>query len=375
MSTIFNRTRVYVDGETPSYPLFMGENLSLHDAIDTQYPELEKLALLQRDQFWKETEFDLTSDNTQWPSIPKNTQDIAIYNLSWQALGDSIVGRAPIMALMPFCTNPELEEVLVYWQFFEAIHSRSYQHIIRSVFPDPERVRNEMANLEEAMDRLDIVAREFEQLSKLSCYYTLIKDHGMACLKPIEEFEKECRIQIIKTLAALYALESIQFFSSFACTFALARQDMLTGVADIVTLIAKDESLHTRFALQIMEILKRDPAWKDDFDIFETYFEETVLSIVEAEKRWAKFLLSEGRQIVGLNQALLIEYIDYLGTASMRAIGLSYPTPVNVNPIKWIDNYLKPEMVQVAPQERDIKNYRTGAMDGNVGDLSEFDDF
>jgi ribonucleoside-diphosphate reductase beta chain len=390
MSILFNSSRKYVEGENPKYPLFFGEGMSLHDMVDTTYPEIEELALLQRSQYWIETEVDLSSDQLQWPTLPENIQDIAVLNLAWQSHADTIAGRAPIMAIMPFVTNPELEELINQWQYFEQIHSRTYQHIIRSIFNDPERVRDRVANLEQAMDRLEIVQREFDRLHNLASFHTLIENGSInvvqACLladikvnagmetQTHEDFKHECKVQLVKALGALYALESIQFFASFACTFKLADMQVMSGTADLLKLIAKDEALHTRFTMQIMNTLKTDLEWAPIFDELTPYFEEVMYEVVKAEKTWGKYLFSEGRKVVGLNSALICEYVDYLATGAFTAVGLTYNAPLKDHPLPWVEFYLDSTMVQVAPQERDNGNYRVGQVDGDVSDV-DFDDF
>lgn len=369
---LFNKDRKF-DGRTQVYPLFFGEQMGLHDLVDTTYPILEELAMTQRAQYWVETEIDLSKDILQWKSLDKNTQDVSILNLSWQSLGDTIAGRAPLLSIMPFVTNPEFEELLNFWQFFENIHSRAYQHIIRTVFPDPERVRDAVASNDQAIGRLNIVIREFESLHKLSAQYVLDMYDGDA----FKTHKKEVyQLALGRALAAIYALESVQFFASFACTFALAERKVMSGVADELKLIAKDESLHTRFTHALLTILGDDSSWSGVNDEIIEFFHEVMEETIQLEYKWADYLFSEGRSILGLNPTLLKEYVDYLRTGAVTALGLSndrYGSEVKQNPLPWVDKYLNPEMVQVAPQERNITNYRVGASDGEVGELGNFD--
>ena len=364
--TVFNKERIYEDGVKQRYPLFLGESLSLKDGIDVTYPELEDLIFKQRAQFWHEKTVDMSLDRVQFPTLPKNTQDITILNLAWQSQADSVAGRAPIAAIMPFVTNPELEELLNYWQLFEQIHSRTYQHIIKSVFPDPSRIRNEVANLKEAMDRLDVVVDEFEKLEKLGAAYIL---HDCVAT---EEMKKVILIQLIRAVGALYAMESIQFMTSFACTFALANQDVLTGTSDQVKKIAKDEKLHVTFNVKILNILAREPETAELYKECLPFLKEVMDATVKAEKKWADYLFSEGRQVIGLNATLTKEYIDYLATKAYHDIGLE-KTGLLINkhdhPIPWVENYLNPEKVQVAPQERDNTNYTSGSVKNDFGSI------
>ena len=77
---------------------------------------------------------------------------------------------------------------------------------------------------------------------------------------------------------------------------------------------------------------------------------------------------------MGLNAHLLDEYLCYVSANSFKAVGfeIDFEYPER-NPIPWIDKYLDPSKVQVAPQERQITNYRVGSTDGDLGDLSDLD--
>lgn len=378
--TVFNRNRKYENGQKQVYPLFLGEPLSLKDGVDVTYPELEELIFTQRSQFWHEKTVDMSSDRVQFPTLPKITQDIAVLNLAWQSQADSVVGRAPIAALMPFVSNPELEELLNYWQLFEQIHSRAYQHIIKSVFPDPSRIRDEVANLKEAMDRLDVIVDEFEKLETLGALYTIAGNVSIKAAADIgginlsdDDAEDMIYNQIIRAISGLYAMESIQFMASFACTFALANQKVLTGTSDQVRKIAKDEKLHVKFNQAILNILKHDQKTSGIYSDNLSQTKEVLDKTVDAEKKWAAYLFSEGRQIIGLNEALICEYIDYLATISYRKIGLKYDNELEVHPIPWVESYLNPEKVQVAPQERDNTNYTIGSVSNDFKSIKHED--
>ncbi len=382
MST-FNRERIYEDGKKQHYPLFLGESLSLKDGIDVTYPQIEDLIFKQRTNFWHELTVDMSKDRTQFPTLPENMQDISILNLAWQSNADSIAGRAPIAALMPFVTNPELEELLNYWQLFEQIHSRTYQHIIKTVFPDPSVVRNRVANLEESMDRLEIVTNEFDRLEEMGAMYTIFSGPnaetiydalGMKSDIKSTNSRRQIYAQIIRAVGALYAMESIQFMASFACTFALANQKVLTGTCDQVKKIAKDEKLHISFGKAILDILSNDPETADIYEENLPFLKEVMDATVQAEYKWADYLFSEGRKVIGLNAVLTKEYIDYLATKSYSDVGLTYDNPTTEHPINWVESYLNPEKVQVAPQERDNTNYTVGSVLNDMGNIKQDED-
>lgn len=345
-------------------PLFLGEDLGLQEYTNPTYPVLNELALLQRSQYWTETEIDMSKDTAQWHELSKETQDITILNLSWQTMADSIVGRAPFSVLMPIISNPEYEGMMVQWGFFENLHSRAYSNIIQTVFPNPDVILEQIKENAKAFKRLEPLIALFDELHHMN----MMRD-----LKMDVYDEREHKKLIFKTLYAIYALESMQFYCSFACTFSLAEQDILQGFASTLKMIAKDEALHTRMSLEVIRIEQAKVENKELFEEIQEDVLKIMHSVMDAEKEWGSYIFSEGRSVIGLNAGLLEEYLNYIAARSFRAINLEvdFKAP-DSNPIPWIDTWLDPDLVQVAPQELQITNYRVGASSGSLEGF-EFD--
>lgn len=375
MANIFNINRKDT-GE-----LFLGPQLGLQDYVNVQYPEIKRLAMLQRSQFWIETETPLDNDFKQWPTIDQGIKDITLLNLGWQTQGDSIVGRAPQAILGPIISNSELENMVTQWTYFELIHSQAYSNIIQCVLPNPGEFIMSVAQNEKAYARLDLIVRIFNDLynavpvwlSLSEAYYagsSTVLDKEFAYHK--EEMQK----LILRFYYAVYALEAVQFYSSFACTFALAEQDIFSGIAKNIELIAKDEALHTQMTVETLRILK------DQFPahVWEYGLSQAPLIIDEVhrgEAGWAHHVFDPkaGRKIPGMNADLAIDYGNYSTELACNAIGIEYLGEKQArHPIPWIDGYLNTGSRQVAPQETNIVNYRVGSTvrsnDADRDDLS-----
>ena len=48
------------------------------------------------------------------------------------------------------------------------------------------------------------------------------------------------------------------------------------------------------------------------------------VKVIEQEKEWAKFLFKDG-SMIGLNEQILCDYIEWIGCKRMRAIGYTLP--------------------------------------------------
>jgi ribonucleotide reductase beta subunit family protein with ferritin-like domain len=88
---------------------------------------------------------------------------------------------------------------------------------------------------------------------------------------------------------------------------------------------------------------------------------------VNEEKRWANYLFKDG-SMIGLNEKLLHNYVEWIANRRMKSIGLKpvYDVPANNNPLPWVDNWLTSKGVQVAPQEVQITSYLVGGLNQDM---------
>jgi ribonucleoside-diphosphate reductase beta chain len=70
--------------------------------------------------------------------------------------------------------------------------------------------------------------------------------------------------------------------------------------------------------------------------------------------------------MIGLNEQLLNEYVEYITTQRMNKVGLVSPYKVTSNPLPWTQKWISGMDVQVAPQETEISSYTIGAIKQDV---------
>jgi ribonucleotide reductase beta subunit family protein with ferritin-like domain len=90
---------------------------------------------------------------------------------------------------------------------------------------------------------------------------------------------------------------------------------------------------------------------------------------VQQEKEWANYLFSEG-SMIGLNERLLSQYVEWVANRRMKAIGLEplYSIPAKTNPLPWTEHWLNSKGQQNAPQETEIESYVVGGIKQDVGE-------
>ena len=134
--TVFNKKNI----DFTKNKIFFGEELNTQRFDEFKYPIFDKLTQTQLGFFWRPEEVSLQKDRSDYQQLTDAQKHIFTSNLRYQTLLDSVQGRAPSIAFLPFVTLPELESCIITWDFMETIHSRSYTHIIKNIYSDPSDI-------------------------------------------------------------------------------------------------------------------------------------------------------------------------------------------------------------------------------------------
>ncbi|MCK5819237.1 MAG: ribonucleotide-diphosphate reductase subunit beta [Psychromonas sp.] len=371
-----------LNNDATKEPMFFGKPVNVARFDVQKFEVFEKLIEKQLSFFWRPEEIDVSRDRIDFINLPDHERHIFISNLKYQTLLDSIQGRSPNMALLPIVSLPELETWIETWSFSETIHSRSYTHILRNLYTDPSEVFEDIVLNQEIQKRASDIASYYDDLIHAVQYFQL---HGLDQKEipyiNITGEQEDLTLRIMKKklymcICSVNALEAIRFYVSFACSFAFAERDLLEGNAKIIKLIARDEALHLNSTQQILNLWAEG---KDDPEMAEIAVEchaqgkELFLRVAEQEKNWAKYLFKNG-SMIGLNEDILCQYVEFISNQRMQAIGYEATFDVKTNPIPWINHWLTSDNVQVAPQEVEISSYLVGQINSKIDteDLGNF---
>ena len=148
--------------ETKKQPMFFGKPLGVQRYDSYKYPIFEKLTQQQLSYFWRPEEISLQKDRADYQTLRPEQKHIFTSNLKYQILLDSVQGRGPGMAFIPYCSLPELEACMTVWEFMEMIHSRSYTYIIKNVYADPSEVFDTILTNEHILERASSVTEAYD---------------------------------------------------------------------------------------------------------------------------------------------------------------------------------------------------------------------
>ena len=348
MKTIFNTKNV----DAMSQPLFLGKDLGVQRFDIIKYPVFTNLDSKMMEFFWRPQEVELKKDRSDFKEMSDNEKFIFTSNLKYQTMLDSVICRG-VPTLLEYVSNTELEACLMTWQFFEKIHSQSYSYIIQNVYADSSEVFDGIYSDKEIMKRAASAIEDYNNLM------------GMADNKTID-----LRKQIYMTIVSINILEAVRFYVSFICSFAFAENKKMVGNADIIKLIKRDEALHLSNTQEILKILHKEES--EGFVKVAAQCQDAAIEMfdraAQEEKDWASYLFKDG-SIIGLNETVLHQYIDWLCMSRRKSIGLPYEK-VGKNPVAgWTDPWMQSESVQVAPQEHEITSYKIGASKNDLEDM------
>ena len=365
--TVFNTEQV----NTKKQPMFFGKPLGVQRYDSYKYPIFDKLTTQQLGYFWRPEEVSLQKDRGDYQTLRPEQKHIYTSNLKYQIMLDSIQGRGPGMAFSPYCSLPELEACMNAWQFMEMIHSRSYTYIIKNVYSDPSEIFDTIIHDERILERARSITQAYDEFINAAQQYGGSNDwqHAQEGAGSFRENRYELKRKLFRAVANVNILEGIRFYVSFACSFAFGELKLMEGSAKIISLIARDENLH----LVITQNILNNWAKGDDSDMQQiareekTWLIDTFKEAVGQEKQWAEYLFKDG-SMIGLNEKLLSQYVEWVANRRMKAIGLDpiYDIAAKNNPLPWTTHWTSSKGLQVAPQETEVESYIVGGIKQDV---------
>ena len=365
--TVFNTE----DVNTKKQPMFFGAPLGVQRYDNFKYPAFENLTKQQLGYFWRPEEVSLQKDRGDYQTLRPEQKHIYTSNLKYQIMLDSVQGRAPGMAFLPYCSLPELEACMEVWSFIQMIHSRSYTYVIKNVYSDPSEVFDTIIKDDRILERATSVTGAYDS------FINYAQEWGQGNLwrkdskgSPSAEWtRKDLKKHLYRAVTNVNILEGIRFYVSFACSFAFGELKLMEGSAKIISLIARDENQHLALTQNIINNWRKG----DDPDMVEIVKEEQEWTYqmfdkcVNEEKKWAEYLFKDG-SMIGLNDKLLYQYVEWVANRRLRSIGLKpqYDIPAKNNPLPWTEHWISSKGLQVAPQETEVESYVVGGIKQDV---------
>jgi ribonucleoside-diphosphate reductase beta chain len=231
-----------------------------------------------------------------------------------------------------------------------------------------------MLDIKEIVDCAEDISKYYDDFIDSTKWYDLLGEgtHQVTSNREarnvvVDMYQLKKKLWMV--LNSINVLEGVRFYVSFACSWAFAELKKMEGNAKIIKFIARDENTHLAASQSILKLLPKDDA---DFVKIKEECEKDVIDMfvkaVDQEKEWAHYLFKDG-SMLGLNEKLLSDYIEWIGTKRMRTLGYTSPYQVaQANPLPWTEKWIGGGNVQVAPQETEISSYVIGGVKQDVNE-------
>jgi len=340
---------------------------------------------------WSKNEIDLSKEKRDFDGLDEAGRHIYEAGLKFAITLDSCAGRAPLQLFNNggISNNPEWELYITNHQNNELLHSESYTEMVRAIYNDVDVFIDSIIDDEHIQKRATSILSAFDWATsvfdRMDANKTC-KDNGASAmdgtqLVPFPEVdEKMVKEAIYKSALVLNMFEGIRFFATFVTNWSFSEQPvkLMQGSSNIFKLIARDEMVHLDVFQRILKMLRSDDSEgfvgvakdleDDTYEMFQTAYDE--------EMEWIEYLFSKGSPLIGMNEHILKDYMNYIFAVRMTNIGLD-PKKIGLengtNPVPWVDNYLDSSNVKSAPQEIESVNY-IAAIDNSKDEDFDMDD-
>ena len=366
--------------------LFLGEdscNRNIQTYHDPKYPWILDFAEEMRAiGNWSKSEIDLSKEKRDFDSLDEAGRHIYESGLKFAICLDSCAGRAPLQLFNNggISNNPEWELYITNHQNNELLHSESYTEMVRAIYNNVDEFIGGIIDDEYVQRRATSILAGFDWATSVFDRMdanSLSRSLGIPSGLPYPEVtRRKVKEAVYKSAVILNMFEGIRFFCTFVTNWSFSEQPekLMAGSSNVFKLIARDEMIHLDVFQRVIKMLNTDVS--EGFTEVAKDLEDEVYEMYatgyKEEMEWVEYLFSKGSPLIGMNEAILKQYMDYIFAVRLTNIGLDpkrLGLEVGENPLPWVDNYLDSTNVKSAPQEIESVNYVAAI------DLSKDEDF
>ncbi len=300
------------DGPTRPAGL-LGPTTYLLELTGCRYPWADALYRKMRDFYWKPDDVNLVADHAQFDRLAPIERSAFLNTLGFLIYLDSIQIQNPAW-LSQYIAAPEVAACLITQAFFETIHAQSYDHLLSSIVDGPTR----------------------EATYQLWRQHPLLVARNAELVQPYERFHRDPTLEHFATLCfSDVLLEGVYFWSGFTIFLTLALRNQMTGTAQLIRQIRRDEQQHLAIYDQMIRTLRHEqPALFTEKLVAE--WGTLARTAADHEIAWMT-AITEG-QFPGLPLSHVRRYIAWITNIRVRPFGIPDPFPdATQDPMPWLE--------------------------------------
>ena len=254
--------------------------------LPIKFPLLQKAYEDHEAMFWSSKEIDYAADLKDWNNLTENERSFLEHILAFFAGADGIVLENLLSNFSVEIQASEARNFYAFQSMIENVHGMTYALLLDTFIKDEKR-KSELFN---AIETIPCVKKK--------------ADWALKWMNTDRHFEER--------IIAFAIVEGLFFSSSFASIFWMrSRNKMTKALGKSNELIARDEGLHTDFAILIYEHLLNKVSQKRVAEIINEAVDIEIEFITE----------SIPCNMIGMNTKLMIEYIKYVADRLLIQLG------------------------------------------------------
>lgn len=295
-----------------------------------RHANLWKIFKEQQSVMWTTEEIAWDNDKKDWDTLHTPAQDFLLHIIAFFASSDMLVIDNLMDTFMAEVTVAECRAFYTLQGYIETIHSETYATALEKFAPKERR-----AQLFDALQQEPTIQAKGEFASKY-----------MDQSRPFEE-----------RLWAFCIFEGVLFAASFASIYWLRTKNKCKGLTFSNELIQRDESLHAKFGIEMLNMTSLDP--------------ERAIHIlkeaVEIEEAFVRKALPHN--LTGLATEHVIEYVRYCAERLLTMLNAQHDLPWNASqPLAFM------EMISIDAKtnffEARVAEYTMASVGNSVEDTS-----
>lgn len=295
---------------------------------------------------WMPQEVGMQADLALWKD-PKGLSDderrIIKRALGFFSTADSLVANNLVLAVYRHITNPECRQYLLRQAFEEALHTHSYTYIIESLGLEESELFNMYREIPSVHDKAAWSIPYTQSLADPNFHTGTLSDNQ----------------RLLRDLVAFYVVfEGIFFYVGFVQLLTFGRQNKMTGTAEQIQYILRDESMHLNFGIDVINQIKLENP-----GVWTSAFQEEVRAMIRSatdlEKRYAEDTMPRG--VLGLNADMFKEYMHFIANRRCLQIGVKELFPGAENPFPWMSEVIDLKKEKNFFETR-VTEYQTGGV-------------
>ena len=276
-------------------------------------------------------EFFLNANRNHWTPLDINmSKDVHDYQhrltveekhvyenvISYLTTSDILAMRNVGLAVMEKMTAPELQIYQARQVYEEALHTWTYQHCIETIGLDQGEIYNRYRVVPAINQKIQMANKRMNSV--------LRPDIDLTNKDELENF-------VMSYLFFAGVFEGCWFYNGFSPIFALQRRGLMTGTAEQLQYIMRDEVLHCAFGIRVVNQIIIENNVKLDAKAIADMWQEAEA----AEQAYARYILPE--PILGYSVEDHLAQFRFIANRRAKSLKLDVPFPGAKNTLGWLD--------------------------------------